>query len=266
MFHVLLGRVGAGCAALALVLLSVLTVAAQAPLPGASQSLAEPYRVLLPMVTKPEPPPPPPPAGLVNGNFEVGAAGWEQYSARGYTIILSSSSLPVTPHSGVWAAWLGGAFDESSLLSQVFNMPAGATRLSYYLWIASGDICDPDYDVGGLFMDDNGDITEDDVLDAYILCDGTSTGGWIRREVDIARYAGKQVELAFVAFTDEVINSNMFVDDVSLNTAPLQPAMDASAEPLFIIPTRQAPSLLSPQPRPPAMDNLAQLLRTAVAE
>lgn len=266
MVHILSRRAGASCVALALVFLSVLAVAAQTPLTVAPQSPAESYRVLLPMVIKPEPPPPPPPAGIVNGDFEAGPTGWQQYSAQGYTIILSSSFLPVTPHSGVWAAWLGGAYDESSLLLQVFDMPPGATRLSYYLWIASGDIYNPDYDIGGLFMDDNGDITEDDVLDAYILCSGTSTGGWIRREVDIGRFAGKQVEMIFVAFTDDIINSNMFVEDVSLNTAPLQPVLEAPTEPLFTVPTRPAPPLLSPRMRPPEMDSLTQLLRAAIAE
>ena len=44
-------------------------------------------------------------------------------------------------------------------------------------------------------MDDDGNVTEDDVLDAFYLCGPTSTGGWQPRTLDVAQYAGKRVEL-----------------------------------------------------------------------
>ena len=44
-------------------------------------------------------------------------------------------------------------------------------------------------------MDDDGNVTEDDVLDAFYLCGPTSTGGWQLRTLDVAQYAGKRVEL-----------------------------------------------------------------------
>lgn len=200
------------------------------PLPPST--IAEIRTTFLPLVVQIPPSAPPQPAGIVNGNFEAGPQAWAQYSQQGYTIILTADSLPVPPRSGVWAAWLGGAYDEASLLDQIFVVPANATRLAYYLWIASSDVCNAEYDIGGLIMDDDGNLTDTDVLDAYMLCDDNSTAGWIRREVDVTRYAGKEVLLTFAAFTDSVLNSNMFIDDVQLNTAPLQ---SISAEPFPLL-------------------------------
>ncbi|MDT8306366.1 MAG: hypothetical protein RRC07_10555 [Anaerolineae bacterium] len=252
--------------AVGLVTLSVLAALAQAAPAHTAEAPLQTSHLYLPIVIKspPPPPPPPPPAALVNGNFESGAAGWVEYSEQGYVIILEAQDLPIPPHSGNWAAWLGGAYDEASLLGQVFTVPRTATRLAYYLWIASGDVCSADYDIGGVTMDSDGDITEDDVLDAYILCSDTSTGGWVRREVDISRYAGQEVMLTFAAFTDSTLNSNMFIDDVSLTSAPQQLETASSGEPLFIVPARPPSPPTSPHGVTPGLQELRSGLQRAL--
>ena len=161
----------------------------------------------------------PVPAGkIVNGGFECGPSGWTEDSEQGFAIILSSDNLPVPPHGGNWAAWLGGAADETSVLEQTVTIAVDRPFLVYWLWIASEDVCDDAGDVGGVFVDES-------IVDEYELCVGNNTGGWIRRSVDLSAYAGQEVALAFVAFADATLNSNMFVDDVSLqSSAALAPA------------------------------------------
>ena len=167
----------------------------------------------LPLVFRPLPTPtptatPPPMNVIVNGNFEAGPTGWQQYSSNGWQLILSQANLPVPPRSGAWAAWLGGDYDEASILSQVVTVPVSNSTLTYWLWIASADVCG--YDVGGVV------INEDDAVDAYWLCSDNNTGGWILRSVNLGAYAGQTVLMDFAAFTDDSLNSNMFLDDISL--------------------------------------------------
>jgi hypothetical protein len=177
---ILLRRASLLACGLSLIMLSVLAAAAQ-PLSPADEA----HRVLLPLVLKSELP-----VGITNGDFEDGHTAWDEYSQRGYPLIYHRSASdfpPLDPHSGDWLAWLGGGHNEVSRLSQTFTIPASATRLSYYLWIASEDFCSPDYDIWRLIVDADNHVTPDDILDGYPLCEDSSTPGWIRREVDITR-------------------------------------------------------------------------------
>lgn len=223
---ILLRRASLLVCGLSLIMLSVLAAAAQ-PLSPADVG----HRVLLPLVLKSELP-----AGITNGDFEDGPTAWDWYSLGGYPLILHRDSLPTGwyPHSGDWLAWLGGGHNEVSTLWQSFTVPASATRLSYYLWIVSEDLCSPGRDSWSLR------VTPDDVLDGDSLCGDTSTPGWIRREVDITRYAGQHVILTFVVSTDASLYSSLFVDDVSLDTAPLQPLVELPQQPLLAVPSRAA--------------------------
>lgn len=149
----------------------------------------------------------PPP--IENGDFEQGpGVGWYEYSSHGWPIILSRDFLPVPPRSGDWAAWLGGEYEEVSIIGQQVTIPTDNPVLTFWYWIASQDFCG--YDFGGVI------INLDTVVDAFDLCDDEDTNGWVLRMVDLVDYAGQSVELEIVAVTDESLNSNLFVDDVAL--------------------------------------------------
>ncbi len=68
---------------------------------------------------------------LVNGNFEAGASGWEQFSAGGQALISDFK-----PRSGTWGAYLGGMSDTDDRLSQTALLPATATTISLRFWWA----------------------------------------------------------------------------------------------------------------------------------
>ena len=112
----------------------------------------------------------------------------------------------VTPHSGSWAAWLGGDNDETAYIQQQVTISAGAPYLTYYHWIASADFCG--YDFGEVLI--NGSP-----IDYYDLCTSTTTGGWVKHSLDLSAYAGQSVTLQIGVETDFSDNSNLFVDDVS---------------------------------------------------
>jgi hypothetical protein len=160
----------------------------------------EDQNLYLPLVIKPP--------AINNGDFELGPSSWYQYSSNGWPLILDSSVLLVPPHTGSWAVWMGGDTNEDSVLWQMVSVPISNPVLRYWYWIASEDICG--YDVAGVA------INLEDVVDGFWLCSAYSTGQWVARNVDLSTYAGQIIELDFVAFTDDTLNSNLFLDDVSL--------------------------------------------------
>jgi subtilisin family serine protease len=151
---------------------------------------------------------------IVNGDFESGSSGWTEYSLLGqYPVITSNfSAVGITPHSGSYAAWLGGYYSEIRYVSQQVTIPADAPYLVYWHWIASADMCGWDY---GLVI-----INNATVVDQYDLCDTTSTGGWVKHSVNLSAYTGQSVNIQIRAETDSSLNSNLFIDDVSLAAAP----------------------------------------------
>ena len=152
---------------------------------------------------------PTPSATLRNGGFESGRDGsWAESSSNGYSLVLTSvDGLPIAPHSGSWAAWLGGADFEISVLSQKIKVPDTAQTLSFWYWIGSNDLCG--YDTAGVFLGTQS-------LKGYDLCGNHNTNAWVQDTVDISSYRGQTLDLTFKVVTDEGYNSNFFVDDVSI--------------------------------------------------
>ena len=118
-------------AGLAVLILSALFLGAFAVAaePGGVATTA---RVFLPTVLQPA-------FAIRNANFEAGRTGWVDTSTDGGAVIRTDQ--PVAAHSGVWVAWLGGARNNISTISQQVTVPASAPILSYYHYIASADAC-----------------------------------------------------------------------------------------------------------------------------
>jgi len=161
------------------------------------------HRIFLPLVNKNHSEA----GGVVNGDFEAGPTDWLEYSTHGWDLILDSG-FPgsVTPHSGSWAVWLGGDYDDISYIEQQVTVPATTHYLAYWHWISSEDVCG--WDFGGVIINAS-------VVDVYDLCQSTNTGGWVKHVVDLSAYGGQSVSLQIRAETDSSLNSNLFVDDVS---------------------------------------------------
>jgi hypothetical protein len=150
---------------------------------------------------------------LLNGDFEAGASGWSEYSTHGWALIMSSADLPVAPHSGDWAAWLGGGVSETSYIQQQVTIPVDRPYLVYWHWVGSEET-ECTWDFGSVVV--NGTVKE-----SYGLCTATNTGGWAARSVNLSAYAGQAVWLQIRAQTDAYLNSNLFVDDVSFQPNPV---------------------------------------------
>lgn len=162
-------------------------------------------------------------AAVANGSFENGRDGsWEEVSVQGWQLILNEEVLLAPPHGGSWAVWLGGDDDEISFIRQIVTVPTHDPVLRYWAWIASQEE-DCGYDFGGIIVNDAA------VVDVFDLCAATNTGQWVQRSVNLGAYAGQGISIQLRAETDASVNSNLFIDDVSLGGVRLRLYLPMSA-------------------------------------
>jgi Zn-dependent metalloprotease len=151
---------------------------------------------------------------IVNGGFEDNAA-WVEV-VRGDTALIDTQ----LPYSGRRSAWLGGTDQEAvQLLYQDVTIPANATQVTVDYWRlihyeTSG--------VLGIFASEalfttalantNGDVLAE--LEAFESSQGDDT--WRQAQVDVSRFAGKTIRLAFVSENPPGNVSSYFIDDVRM--------------------------------------------------
>ncbi len=145
-----------------------------------------------------------------NGGFESGQTVWTEYSSGGWDLIINSG-FPgtVIPHSGSWAVWLGGDYDDTSYIQQQVTVSSSCPYLTFYHWIASADSCDYDYGYTRI----NGTT-----VDTVDLCSSNNTDGWVQKSINLSAYAGQTVTLQIRTETNGSLNSNWFIDDVSFQS------------------------------------------------
>ncbi len=158
------------------------------------------------------PSPTPVPAGTVpNGGFESGPVLWNEYSQRGFDLILHRNDLGAPPHQGNWAAWLGGLHNEVAYIEQQVTVAASKPYLSFWHIIASEEpSCGPDFGrvlIGG------------DVVALYELCAGNETGGWTKQVINLKAYKGQTVNLRFRILTDGSDYSSWYLDTVGFQAS-----------------------------------------------
>jgi hypothetical protein len=172
------------------------------------------------------------PAGVIrNGNFEQGQVDWDELIDFPYDIVRTTFPGSLRPHSGAWAAWLGGVYPAGSgrttitAIQQQVAVARSKPYLSYWHWIASADVCN--YDKATVSVDPNG--FDPVVVDTLNLCSSSETGGWKRRTIDLRAYVGQTIYLIFSAETDRSLNSNWFIDDVAFVASRVAVAIDEEA-------------------------------------
>ena len=157
---------------------------------------------------------------VLNGSFESGSSYWTEYSQHDWALVVSDY-----PHSGTYGAWLGGEYNDISYITQTDVSLNGARYLHFWYWTASSDYCG--YDVAYAMV--NGSIYK-----FYDLCSSTNTGGWRHQVIDLNDYRYSTISLKFYVSTDGSLNSNFFVDDISINSSstagslPSAPATSAT--------------------------------------
>jgi len=172
---------------------------------------------------------PPPSQPIKNGDFEMGTAYWTEYSSGGYELIQIPPANKPQPTSGSYLVWLGGAYNETSRISQSFTVPANLTKLKFNFWIASQDVCGYDK----LRIRASGTV-----VGTLNLCEENNTNGWVVGYLSLADYANQSITLEFEVTTDGSLNSNFFMDDVrmappTLNNDPVLPQFEPIGDSIY---------------------------------
>jgi hypothetical protein len=153
---------------------------------------------------------------LVDGGFDEGTGSWVEVSTNGFPLIQDSSSLgSVTPHSGSYAAWLGGAPLEESGLGQPVLIPEGTVSLtaSGFYGVTSTDPGLADYAYATIGSDDSGIAVTFEMWDPR-----NAVTPWVpfTSTTDAADLAGLSLTFLLGSTTDDVENTNFFFDSLSL--------------------------------------------------
>lgn len=171
---------------------------------------------------------------VADPSFEDPSPGWEEYSFQEFSLIYAGDELPSgSAQDGDRAAWLGGADDEVSYVSQEVTVPPDAPYLRYYHWIASDDLCG--YDFGGVGVNGYWHMS-------YDLCAGTDTGAWVEVSADMREYAGQTIYLELVATTDSDELSSLLVDNVSFASTPVGAVASEAGEHVAVSGVGKAPT------------------------
>jgi hypothetical protein len=153
---------------------------------------------------------------LQNGGFESGLSGWTSWSSLGRNLVSAELGGFATPLSGSYAAWLGGADWEVSLLQQRVTVDPEYSTLVFYLWHKSYDECQ--YDFLTFSIDDITQITQ-------TLCVFHNTAGWSRYSYNLSGYgyAGQTILLRWMLWNDSLLPSHAFIDDISFEKTEFIP-------------------------------------------
>lgn len=145
---------------------------------------------------------------IINGDFEAGGNGsWIEASSHGWGLITQGLPAGAVPHSGSWAAWLGGGYFELSSLEQNNLMLTGVRYLHYWYWIVSQDSCGNDF--ANIYV--NGVA-----LKTMDLCNTTSTTGWVEDVIDLNSYVDTAISLKIETSLNGSFHSNLYLDDISI--------------------------------------------------
>jgi hypothetical protein len=155
---------------------------------------------------------------LNDGSFEGGTpnSAWAESSTNFTTplcdVNCGNCGGPCAPNTGSWYAWFGGIGSlELGTLDQNFTVPAGATNVSFSMWIFMPAADPSGTDTFKVKVDGN---------EEFMIANGDSTTygtGYSEEIIDFSAYAdGGNHALSLWGRTTGPNVTNVLVDDVSL--------------------------------------------------
>ncbi|AXK37093.1 peptidase S8/S53 subtilisin kexin sedolisin [Streptomyces armeniacus] len=150
---------------------------------------------------------------LVNPGFESGTTGW-----RASANVIGQWTGQAA-HSGTWSAWLNGhGSTHTDNAQQSVALPAGCTtyKLSYHLHIDTDEGPGTAYDTFAVqVLNESGSTLE--TLKSYSNLDSAS--GYRQQSLDLAKYAGRDIQIRFTGQEDASLQTSFVVDDTAVDVS-----------------------------------------------
>jgi len=158
---------------------------------------------------------------ILNGSFEDAtgsdANNWEEESAYGFHIF--DTSYMLTARTGDNVVWMGGAYSETTTITQTVTVESSGKYLAFYYKTISTEPC-------GMYSDllyVNASDTEMSMPPEYIymdVCKTTVKPTWTKKVLDLSQFVGKSVVLVFSMSNDTSLHSHIFIDDIGFIPNP----------------------------------------------
>ncbi|MCX6045730.1 MAG: hypothetical protein NT075_11510 [Chloroflexi bacterium] len=136
--------------------------------------------------------------------------GWSIKTHGGYTLLST-----VQAHTGAGSAYLAGVDNANDLLGTKLALPADQASLLLSFWwkVNSEDRSDVNDKFAVQIVDGAGKMHKN----LFTLGSERASNQWQQTTIDLQDFANQQVQLQFVAKTDEALVTDFFVDDVEVN-------------------------------------------------
>jgi hypothetical protein len=171
-----------------------------------------------------------------NGDFERGHTAWGE-SSRKYPDVITLELSTLMARSGQYFAWLAGANDDVSSITQTIRVRADAKFLRMHYLTSSDEVC-------GTTLNDTARVYANDTLlpgGDIPLCKGKNVTAWRALTFNMTSYVDQEITLRVEVRTNATLVSSLWIDDVGfVRTAsePLNYYGKALVAPGVLKPTR----------------------------
>ncbi|MFM7678157.1 MAG: hypothetical protein ACKO83_04840, partial [Roseiflexaceae bacterium] len=181
---------------------------------------------------------------VLNGSFEEttgnDADHWASLSTSGFHIF--DTDWMLTARTGDNVVWMGGAYSETTTISQTITVESTGKYLAFYYKTISNEPCGSNSDLLYVNATDGSDV-EFFFLD---VCKTTVKPTWTKKVLDLSTFVGQSVVLEFIMSNNTSLHSHIFIDDVGFIP---NPSVDVNYRNLP--PPRLAPETLVDRRRTP---------------
>jgi hypothetical protein len=149
-------------------------------------------------------------ADLVADSSLESGSGWAIKTNGGYTLLST-----VQAHTGAGSAYLAGVDNANDLLSTILALPGDKSLIVLSFWwkVNSEDRSDVNDKFAVQVVDSAGKAHKS----LFTLGSARASNRWQQSRIDLHEFAGQQIQLQFMAKTDDALVTDFFVDDVEVN-------------------------------------------------
>ncbi|MBI5566620.1 MAG: hypothetical protein HY870_17090, partial [Chloroflexi bacterium] len=160
---------------------------------------------------------------LQNANFDSGHVAWTEDSSNSFDLLYQENTggAPASAHTSPWLAWLGGANNEVSDLSQQLTVPTGTGPFYLYFRYQIGSA---ETNCSQVTPSDTFTLRIDNTqVDGIVICNAFNTGAnWVEFSFvpDFSAYAGQTITVHLRVANNASLNSNVFIDSLYFSATP----------------------------------------------